>query len=73
MADTKRVSLYLDTDAVELLGQLAPSDYKKGKYVSGLIREAARRQSPQEQTYADIGRAVVQVVQQATKLQEGTE
>jgi hypothetical protein len=68
MADTKRVSLYLDTDAVALLADLAPSDYKKGKYISGLIREAARRESAQEQSYRDIGRTVVEVVQQAMRV-----
>jgi hypothetical protein len=74
MADTKRVALYLDNDAVELLAELAPSDYRKGKFVSGLIRQAAQQQDPQAQTYADIGRHVVQVVQRAMQIgQEGTE
>ena len=42
MADTQRIGLRIDTDAIELLSRLAPSPNKRGQYVSDLIRKAAR-------------------------------
>ena len=42
MADTRRIALYIDADAIELLGRLAPPPNKRGQYVSDLIRRAAR-------------------------------
>ncbi len=44
MADTRRTVLYLDPDAFALLADLAPSDKRRGKYVSELIRQAAHQQ-----------------------------
>ncbi|MDQ2805604.1 MAG: hypothetical protein M3Z04_01595 [Chloroflexota bacterium] len=41
-AETQRTFLRLDTDAAALLMQLAPSENKRGQYVSTLIRAAAK-------------------------------
>lgn len=45
MADTKRTVLYLDAEASVLLDTLAPSEKRRGKYVSDLLRAAAAQQS----------------------------
>jgi len=42
MANTKRVALYIDEDAVDLLEQLAPSESTRGQFISSLIRSAAQ-------------------------------
>ena len=41
MKDTRRLSLRLDHDAADLLDRLAPSENKRGAYVSELVRRAA--------------------------------
>lgn len=41
-ATTVRTFMRLDPDAVELLGRLAPSENKRGAYVSSLIRRAGQ-------------------------------
>ena len=60
-ANTRRVFLRLDEDAADLLDQLAPSENKRGAYVSELLRRAAQSQQQQgtEAAYAAIGRQVV--------------
>jgi hypothetical protein len=40
--DTERVAMYLTTEAIDLLTQLAPSPKKRGQYVSNLIKRAAQ-------------------------------
>lgn len=50
MAATTRVQWYLDTDAVELVGQYADSEKKKGQWVSAAIKEYAERQAIDEST-----------------------
>ena len=40
--ETRRVSLRLDIDAADWLDQLAPSENKRGAYVSELIARAAQ-------------------------------
>src|SRR5262249_21957787 len=42
-APTRRVFLRLEEDAAELLDRLAPSENKRGQYVSTLLRQAARQ------------------------------
>jgi len=44
MADTKRTVLYLDAEASVLLDTLAPSEKRRGRYVSDLLRAAAAQQ-----------------------------
>ncbi len=46
-AETQRTFLRLDTDAAALLMQLAPSENKRGQYVSTLIRAA---KAPDQET-----------------------
>ena len=74
MADTKRTVLYLDTDAADLLAILAPSENRRGKYVSGLIRAAAQAQAaaPESTERArlqeEIARLVTELTQAADRL-----
>lgn len=60
---TRRVYLRLDEDAADLLDRLAPSENKRGEYVSALLRQAAQPtpapQDGSEGAYASIGRQVV--------------
>lgn len=42
MADTKKIGVYLDVEAVDMLAHLAPSPKRRGQYLSDLIRDAAR-------------------------------
>ena len=68
MAETKKIGIYLDADAIALLAQLAPG-YQKGRFVSQLIREAAARtrqpssHSDLDQRLADLGRQVLRLVE----------
>jgi len=43
--EKKKIGLHLDTDALTMLAELAPSENKKGEYLSGLIRAAHAQQS----------------------------
>jgi len=53
--DTKRIALYLTSDAVELLGRLAPSENKRGQYVSELIFRAAQERGLIESQESNLG------------------
>lgn len=57
--ETVRVNLRLSPEAAEALSRMAPSDWKRGEFVSGLILAAAQEQSSEEATYAAIGRQVL--------------
>ena len=44
MVETRHVSLRLTVEAADLLDQMAPSQNKRGQYISGLIMRAAQEQ-----------------------------
>ena len=41
-AETRRINVRITVEAEELLNQLAPSENKRGAYISGLIMRAAQ-------------------------------
>ncbi len=45
MATNKKIGLRLDVEALTMLGELAPSENKKGEYLAGLIRAAYAQQT----------------------------
>src|SRR4051812_23357553 len=45
MSKTKKIGLHLDTEAIQLLAELAPNENRKGQYISQLLREAAARRA----------------------------
>jgi hypothetical protein len=66
MANTKRTTLDLDNDAVELLARLAPSADRQGKLVSDLIRAAA--QAPPTPTPASVHEEIAELNRQSVEL-----
>lgn len=68
-ATTRRVFLRLDEDAADLLDRLAPSENKRGAFVSELLRQAARagQQASTDAAYATIGRQVVNLALELSK------
>lgn len=68
MANTKRTTLDLDNDALELLARLAPSADRQGKLVSDLIRAAAQTSPPSERAWVskeitELNRQSLEIIQ----------
>lgn len=62
--DTVRVSLRLTATAAAILNDLAPSENKRGAFVSELLEAAAKPAPPVEALYAALGRRLVALAEE---------